>query len=479
MSISKKVANASILIILRKVWGGLITFFVTAYLARALTKEDFGLLAITTVLITLIELFFISGVGEYLIFYNKPDRKKVVNSSFWLTILLSLIICIIVVAILPFWSNYYNDSRIVKIGYILLINFFFTMISAIPSGLLRKELQYKPLIASQALVGTLTNLSQIVFAYTNFGVYSLALPKAIFAPLLTILLLYKSNFTPTLNIETKYWKEIFNYTKYVIGQRIFGKFVNEGDTLLIGKFYGMASLGLYNIAFQFSNLINGYFLPVVTSVSLPMLAKFSYDNSKLKVNYYRMIRIICYVFLPLIVLFAIFSKHLVLLLYGEKWTDSVIFIKILLIYVYFSSISSPSSSIFNAIGKPKISFLFVLIFSPIFLLSLIIASYYYKNLIVTVAVISVVRSLGSLVLINLSLRVLGKNILYLKQILFIVLLSLTTMIINVFFDFNIASSIIFCIIYLTLLIIFYYSNKSEAQIVINEIKLMYFKKNEK
>ncbi|MFY0483505.1 lipopolysaccharide biosynthesis protein [Flavobacterium sp. PLA-1-15] len=476
MNVAKKIGNATVLLVLRKMWGGVVTFFVTAYLARILPKEDFGLLAISSVLITFVELLLMSGIGEYVIFYNKPDKKPLANSAFWLILFLSIFVCLLVFILLPFWSSYYNDARIKNIGYLLLVNFFFSMIASIPNGLLRKELDFKPIVFIQTIVGTLTNVSQVVFAIFGYGVYSLALPKAIFAPLLAFLLFYKSNFTPSINFNIKYWKDIFDYTKYVVGQRILGKFVNEGDTLLIGKFFGMASLGIYNISFQFSNLINAYFLPVVTNISLPLLAKYNNDNEKLKNSYYRMIRLISYIFLPMITLFAIFSKYIVLMLYGEKWIDAVIYIKILLVYVAFNIVSSPSSSIFNAVGKPKIGFRFNLISTPIFIIGILASTYLCNSLLITVATITIIRFFSSIFLVNLSMKVIDESFVFLKNIFHLFFLAQITIIINIFLDLNLLGTFFFAFLFLIMIFCLCRIKKNDTQEVINEIKSMFKKK---
>ena len=403
MSLAQKAGKAGSLMLFRKIWGALVSFAIMAYLARILNKEDFGIVAISGVLIAFIQVFAISGISEFVIFYKGEDEKQVTNSAFWLNFFAALAITILVVIAAPFWASYYRDERIVNIVYLLVFGFFISMQAAIPMALFRKNLDYKPMILIQTIFGTISNLSQAAFAFWGFGVYSLALPNLIIAPFLSGILIYKSGFRPDFSLVTSRWKQIFNYTKHVIGQRVLGKFVNEGDTFLVGRFFGMAQLGVYNLAFQFSSMFVGHFLPIITNVTMPVFAKNNHDLPTVRHHFRKMIALIAFITLPVIGAMMVGAEFLITTIYGEKWADAVLPFQLLSIYVITRSISSPTSSLFNAMGRPKLGFQFTLSFSIIFIITIALAGYYLGFLGFVIALV-VVRVLGSVVLIKLALN---------------------------------------------------------------------------
>lgn len=426
MSLAKKAGQAGSLMLFRKVWGALVSFIVMAYLARTLNKEDFGIVAISGVLIAFIQVFAISGISEFVIFYKGEDEKKLINSAFWLNFFASVIITIVVLIAAPFWANYYKDSRITNIVYLLVFGFFMNMQAAIPTAIFRKNLDYKPLIFIQTVFGTASNLSQVAFAYLGFGVYSLALPNLIIMPFMSGILIWKSGFRPDYSLVTSRWREIFDYTKHVIGQRVLGKFVNEGDTFLVGKFYGMAQLGVYNIAFQFSNMFTGHFLPIITNVTMPVFAKNNHDIDTVRYHFRKMIGLISFITLPIIGAMMVGAEFLITTIYGDKWADAVLPFQLLSVYVFFRVISSPTSNLFNALGKPKIGFNFSIVFSPVFLVSIGLAVY-FLDFLGFIIILVIIRAIGSLALIKLSLSIIGDDFIslvtYLMPILGIILLS--------------------------------------------------------
>jgi len=405
MSLAQKAGQAGALMLFRKGWGALVTFGVMAYLARVLDKSDFGLLAISATLIGIIETIALSGIGEYVIFYQGKDERDVTNSAFWLNILLTVVVCAAVLIAAPFWASFYKDERINRIIWLLLVGFFFNMLSSISVAQFRKILDYKPLVLIQTIFGTIAQLSQIAFAILGFGVYSLALPRAVITPIMAIVLIYKSGFRPSLRLNKEHWRKIFGYTKHVIGSRVLGKFVNEGDTLIIGKFLGMELLGVYNLAFRFAHLFFANFLPIITNVTMPVFSQIRDNLPRLRDNFTRSLKLIAFVTLPVISFQILFAEPLINLIYGPKWHDAVIPFQILSLFVLFKSVGSPTSGLYNATGNPQIGFYFTLIFAPVFIGSVLFSSI-FDSLIFTTIIVASVRILGTMTHFYLSRRIL-------------------------------------------------------------------------
>ncbi len=405
MSLAEKAGQAGALLLFRRAWGALVSFGVMAYLARLLDKSDFGLLAISSTLIGLIQAITLSGIGEYIVFYRGKDEKQVANSAFWMAVVLTGIVCVAVLIAAPYWAEFYNDERIIKIVWLLLIGFVFQMLAGIPDALFRKDLNFKPLVLINTVFGTLSQLSQIAFALLGFGVYSLALPHAVITPVMAIVLIYKSEFRPSLKMNREHWGRIFGYTKHVIGGRVLGKFVNEGDTLIVGKFLGMELLGVYNLAFRFAHIFFANFLPIITNVTMPVFSQIRNNLPRLRDNFTRSLKLIAFVTIPVISFQILFAEPLINLIYGPKWQDAVIPFQILSLFVLFKSVGSPTSGLYNATGKPQIGFYFTLIFTPIFLGSVLFSSI-FNSLIITTVIVASVRILGTMTHFFLSGRIL-------------------------------------------------------------------------
>jgi teichuronic acid exporter len=404
MSLGKKVFSSAFLLFLRKIWGNIINLFVMAVLARLLSKEDFGLLAISSVFLSIINTLATSGIAEYLVYYDGEDRAEKVNAAFWLNLLLTLAVIAIVVSVGPFWAEFYDNTRIYPLLLLLAVSFFFEMCSTVPRSILRKELEYKTLVFYSTVAMTLVSVGKLTAAWTGFGIYSLALPQAIVSPVLMFCLFYKTKFKPFSRLGFAHFKSIIDYTKHIIGGRVLTRLVNEGDNLIVGKLIGLEGLGIYSLAFQLANLVTSNVVVLVNDLFLPLLSKVKGDIERLRSIYLRMVQFLSFVSFPLITFLAIAADPIIFFIYGEKWTDAIIPFQILCAFALARSISSPSSSLFSAMGKPEIGFKFTACFTPIFLLAVLAGS--QAGVVGVALATSVVRVAGSIVSLHLSLSLL-------------------------------------------------------------------------
>jgi O-antigen/teichoic acid export membrane protein len=395
MSLAQQVGRAGVLLFFRKMWGALVHIGVMAYLARRLDTFDFGLVAISGTLISFIQTLGVSGIGEYVVFYSEDNQKEIQNAAFWLNLVITVLIAGVVLIAAPFWANQYGDPRISHLVSLLLVGFVSSMISTVPEAVFRKTLDYQPMVTIQTIFGTLSQLSQMVFAVLGFGVYSLAIPNATISPMLALALLWRSGFRPRLADSGKrYWRQIFGYTKHVIGARFLTKCVNEGDTLLIGKLFGMETLGIYDVAFKLANIFNAQLLPIITSVSLPIFAQNQHDLPLVRQHYLKMIRLIGLVFFPISGVVIVFAPKIIPLLYGHKWDSAILPFQILCVFAAFRSLSSPTAGLYTALGKPQIDLYFTAAFAPVFFMTLYFSSTF--GLVWVCVAVTVLRCLGSL-----------------------------------------------------------------------------------
>ncbi len=238
---------------------------------------------------------------------------------------------------------------------------------------------------------------------------------------------------------------------------LFAKVSNEADTLIIGRKLDLKNLGLYDLSFVFSNLVYTNTMPIINNITFPIFSKNQNDLNKIKNYFLRLISISSFIYVPLTI-FLILSAHITIgILYGPKWTDMVIPYQILSVYIIFRSISAPASSLYNALGKPKISTYYNLIFTP----TLIIGIYFFTSygLIATCIYIMTIRCLGSIYhiykckqLIFYTYKSIWKNIrasLVPSIISFLITLGVINQSENQFF------CLVFPLLYLLLCLIFY------------------------
>jgi O-antigen/teichoic acid export membrane protein len=436
MSLGQKVASGSILLLIRKIGGQLINLVVMVFLARLLSKEDFGILAISSVLLSLINSFTTSGIAEYVVFYKGEDQQQRVNAAFWLNLWLCIAVVITVIVLGPFWADWYGSDKIYPLLLILLIHFFFEMSTTVPRALLRKELAFKSIVAYSSIAMSIAAIGKVLGAYLGLGVYSLAIPQAIASPFLAYVFFWKTKWRPSFQkVGVEFYRPIFNYTRHLIGGRFLSKMVNEGDNLIVGKWVGLEGLGVYALAFQLANLVSSNVVATLGEALMPALSKIRQEPQRLKEAYLKMVRNLGYISFPLNTLLILFAEPIILVFYGERWLPAVLPLQLMSIFALVRTISSPTSNLFNALGKPHIIFWFLVVFSPLFLIAIYLGSFYG---VIGVAIsTTLMRLLSSFSMMTMAQRLINSNMLIvykeLKPHVFLFLGFLITLIVYTIF----------------------------------------------
>lgn len=429
---TSKVVKSTFWIYSRVLFTSLLNLVVIAILSRKLEPEEFGLVALAGVLIQFLTFLGSQGINEYIIYdpveYKRDER---INGAYWLDIFIGLITFLVSIALIPFFTSFYPFEQLALITFLMALKFPFDAISRVPDALFKKELNFKPIEIRDFAIQLGVAIGGVVMALTGFGVWSLVIPSVLASPIRAIVIFKLSSWRPKINLGISYWKEIFNYSKNVIGSTLTSFIISQGDTLLIGKLLGPTLLGIYNLAWRSSNLVSRSLMQVSHKLTLPTLAKSSGNIVKLAISLKKILRIIAVASFPPLMGLIVVADVFIIVLYGDKWLGAILPLRILLIYAMRFTVSTPIGAVFKAIGKPQINFKIGLIVVPFYLLSIYIGSDY--GIIGVAAGVTIVRTLSGFLSFYLVSKALNESYLSIsKPLLQPFLLSICLAIILIF-----------------------------------------------
>ncbi len=479
MTNSAKIGKAGFYLLSRKIWGAITNIFVLSVLTRLLSKEDFGLIVLSTVLVEIMRVFAVSGISDYIVYSKNENVNSEISAIFWMTILLISLVGVVLLIITPYWVAFYDEPRLEPLILWSYISFIFTTLSSIPYAIFRKNIEYSFPTKVQTVIDTLTKFGQITLAFIGFGVYSIVIPIALFGIFQTVIFYRRTRISLNCNFDFIIWKRVFKYSRSIIGAEIINKFLNEGDKILIGKFLGKEILGVYDIAFKLANLINSQLVPIVTNVSFPVFSKVNGDIVLMKRFFFDFIRVLSNSFLPLYTVLFLLSNSIVFFLYGEKWTDSILPLKFLIVIAALRSLSSPASGLYNAMGKPRIGFVFTAVFTSVHFCVIYLTLQVNSFLAVLIA-ISVTRNIGSLTHFFILSKILHFKMSEILKLIMPNSISLTisiiiTFLINCFIEMSeIGNFIVFFLCYIPSILVFF---RGEVNWYFGTMKKMLLSKN--
>lgn len=365
IDVLKKTKESISIRFILKIFQQLLSFISGIILANILSPDEFGVLAIISMIV-----YYCNSVSNVemnsAIIQMDSINNDDINSVFTLNFIMSAVL----VSFIFYFSgdiakffNMENANNAIKLMSIyILISVFYN----IPSTILRRKVEYKIISIVELFESVLVSLTGIFLAFHNYSYWSIIYSTILWQFLFSILLIWQTNWVPSFSWSGK-MKEIVPFGLWTFSRNQLEWIVSKIDYFVIGKFLGMSSLGLYEKSFEFTER-------ALTGVSLPINAIFYSSFSRLKndLNLVKEIFLEGILILTLIcypVLFGIYSVASLFVnnLLGEKWQGAVEPLKILAIAGVFRVLFGLTASANVALGKHKLHTACVFFCSSVFI----------------------------------------------------------------------------------------------------------------
>ena len=314
-------------------------------------------MAIVTVVIGFSSLFADLGVSASII--HKQDITHIqLSSLYWLNIMAGVVLFVMVYSLAPFIAHFYEESELVSIIRLLAVQFIITAIGTQYALLLEKALKFD-VVAKINILSTLAGfLIAVVLAIRGFGVYALvyaALARTTAGTMMYLLTGLREH-RPSPVFKFREITPMISFGLFQMGEKSANYFNSQFDVILIGKLLGAEALGLYsvakNLAMKPARIVN----PIVTKITFPVMAKSQNDLHLLKKIYLKTILYLSSINFPVYIALAILAEPVILLLFGEKWHDSIVILQILSLYGAIRSTGNPVGTLLLARGRADLGF---------------------------------------------------------------------------------------------------------------------------
>lgn len=368
---------------------------VMAILARQLKPADFGLIALSSVIMRFLVVLGAEGVSEFVIYDNQEGREERVQSAFWMDLTFASACVLIGLLFVPYITNFYTEPLLATILTILFLRYLIDTSNKVPDALLKKRLDFQKLVIRDTILEIFTSLSSVLMALSGFGIWSLVFPGLVSSLLRTIIVFRLAHWIPRFRFHIRNWPQIFSYSANVIGGTFTSLVITDGDTLLVGKVLGSTALGVYNLAYMAANLVTRNVTGIVNKLAFPTLSSISGNIDQLRDAVKRMLLILSLVTFPLLIGLFVIADDFILTLYGSQWRGAILPLRIMIIFTLRHSVGTTSSALFKAVGRTDISFKLGAATIPFYLISIWLGAKYG---IVGVAIaITLVRTLFGLI----------------------------------------------------------------------------------
>ena len=348
-----------------------ISFIVFAILSRLLDPDAFGLVALATVFIALIQIFLDQGFVSAII-QQEVIEEIHLDTAFWSSVGMGGMMTILAVVVSKFVAAIYHEPQLTRILQFLSISMLLLALGSTQRAVLTRELSFNKLaiwtLASEIAGGVVG----IIFAFRGFGVWSLV-GRNLVRDFIGLLVLWTvSGWRPRFSFSNSHFKELFRFGINVIGERLL-YFVNRNlDRLLLGYFLGATVLGYYSVGIRLVELMIKLFFETVSFVAFPVFSRIQNDIVKMRNAFFRVIKLSGMLTFPAFAGISILSSDIIQALFGSKWEASIPILRIVSMSGIIYGITYLIPHILLAVGKPDWRFRIAFINTIIYIIAIFI-----------------------------------------------------------------------------------------------------------
>lgn len=296
-------------------------FVTSLILARMLNKSDFGMVAIATAFSTIAYSLTEAGFGRAMIQEGRVKQAQVSN-LFWIGLLVGVSLCGIFVLVAPFVAYHFQDDRLRWVMPISGLSFVLSALPSQPLAIIWRRMQFVEMALITAVYPFVAGGISLFIAWRWNSYWALVIGPLAAQGLRAAMAFYWSHWIPSWPRRRVGTRKLAVFGMHVTIFAVINHFARSIDNLMVGYFYGPATLGTYSRAYMLmTQPMQQIGLPI-TNVAVPILSRLRDDAPRYRANFLRMNANLFCAAIPLAVFCFVGSDTVVRSLLGDKWADA-------------------------------------------------------------------------------------------------------------------------------------------------------------
>ena len=323
----------------------------TAILARLLMPEDFGLVALATAVVAVLELFAAFSFDAALI-QNRSASPADYSTAWTLNLALSMVVAILLVLLAAPVAAFYERAELANIFYALAAGTAISGFNNIGTVDFRKYLEFGKefrLAMLQKIAGFVVVIPAALVMRNYWALIAGILASRCAGVIVSYAM---HDFRPALQLVR--WRELVRFSRWLLANNILYMFRHRSADFIIGKLSGAGQLGIFTVAYEIANLATTELAVPVERALFPGYAEISQDQKALRKSYLQVIALTAFIGLPAALGVSATAAHLIPLLLGANWMAAIVVTEILAIAASVSVLSTSAGSVCTALGRPHL-----------------------------------------------------------------------------------------------------------------------------
>lgn len=348
-----------------------VSFVVSLVLARILTPNDYGVIALAMTFMSLAAVFINSGFATALIQKKDADSTDF-STIFYCSLLCSVLIYLILFVAAPAIAAFYSTPELVKVLRVMALQIPVSVYNSVQMAYISRHMLFRKVFVTSAVNSVVSGVVGIAMAFAGFGVWALVAQNMVATLANSVVLTVFVPWRPEWKFSWKSAGSLMNYGSKVLLADLSGTFFYELRGVIIGRVYTTADLAFYNKGQHLPSLITSNLSNIVKAVLFPAFANENGNMDAIRNMVRRCLRIMAYIIAPCMLGLAAVMEPVILLLFTEKWAAAIDFGRLVCIGLSVSILGDISLQVLKAIGRSDVVLSLEIKKKPVYVLLLIL-----------------------------------------------------------------------------------------------------------
>ncbi len=369
-------------ILSRRTFSGSIWQFITRFslqvmsliqvtiLGRLLSPDDFGLMGIATIAILAISTITYTGYEFALV--QKPElNPEDIHTAWWIMLIQRVAICVLLLVLAYPLARFYKTISVLPILLVMAFAQVLIGLSNPTASLFQRQLKFRSIFYFQFISSFVGFIIGIIFALVFRNVWALVVATVSTYVAQLICSYFMIDYRPRMIMNKDSLKFFLGYGQWMLGSAILWFLFSQGTTAASGRMFGVAALGIYQMASRFALLPTTQFIDVITGSVFSSVAIIQGERDRLRQAFLRILCLSSIYIFGITVLIALFLPPIFILILGEQWVESAQLIPLIAVAGGLSALIRIASPIFLGVGIPRYQFSLDLVQTTIMLILIV------------------------------------------------------------------------------------------------------------
>ena len=327
-----------------------ISFVFSLLIARMLMPSDYGVIAMLGIFMAVSGCFIDSGFSTALV--RKIDRTETDFSTvFYFNNVVAILFYGLLWLASPIIADFYDLPLLEDVTKVVGLNLVIGALGGIQNAKLSIAIDFKTRAKISVITTLFTGIVGLYLAYCGYGVWALVFQALSSNILRTILLWSYVKWKPQWLFSWKSFREMFSFGSKVLASGLLDTTYNNLYTIVIGKCFSSAALGVYSRADGLANFPSSNITGVLQNVTFPVLSSIQNDEERLAIGYKKLLRLSAFIIFPLMVGLAAVADPFIRLVLTDKWEGTIYYLQILCFSLMWYPIHAINLNLLMAKGR--------------------------------------------------------------------------------------------------------------------------------